>query len=193
MPDDHADHHGDGQHDRHDDVTVGEWMSIGEAARRLGVTRAAIYGRIERRTLPTRPRGNRGVEVLLPASDRYGNDHSDVAGDAHRDHQGDDHHDVTLISRLEELLERAVRAEAERDAAKALAAVELAALGRQRDAELEAAQGRLEVEIAARNAVIEQMRDALAVERARGDRLEAALREATRSWLDKLIGMVRRH
>jgi len=74
-----------------------------------------------------------------------------------------------------------VRAEAERDAAKALAAVELAALGRQRDAELEAAQGRLEVEIAARNAVIEQIRDALAVEHARGDRLEAALREATRS------------
>jgi hypothetical protein len=49
---------GDGQ----GDVTPGdgeEWVSLGEAARRLGVTRAAIYGRIERRTLTTRPKGNR--------------------------------------------------------------------------------------------------------------------------------------
>src|SRR4051795_4276219 len=99
------DHHGDGQQDRHDDVTVGEWMSIGEAARRIGVTRAAIYGRIERHTLPTRPRGNRGVEVLLPASDRHGDGHYDVAADDHHDHHGGDQHDVTMTSRLEELFE----------------------------------------------------------------------------------------
>src|SRR4051812_12791571 len=164
-----ADHHGDDQGD-----CQGDWLSVGEAARRLGVTRAAIYGRIERRTLTTRPKGNRGVEVSLKASERHGDGHRDAMADDH----GDDHPDTTAMSRLEELLERSLRAEAERDAAKAVAAVELAALGRQRDAELEAAQGRLEVEIAARNAMIEQVREALAAERTRGDRLEAQLAEA---------------
>src|SRR3954471_22775121 len=119
MPDDHADHHGDGQHDHHD-VTVGEWMSIGEAARRLGVTRAAIYGRIERRTLETRPKGNRGVEVLLPAGERHGDVTPESNGYVSHDDHGDDKGDVTLTSRVEELLERAVRAEAKAEAVIAL-------------------------------------------------------------------------
>jgi hypothetical protein len=42
------------------------WLSIRQAARRLGVTRAAIYSRIERGTLQARPHGNRGQLVCLP-------------------------------------------------------------------------------------------------------------------------------
>jgi biotin operon repressor len=51
--------------DRQGNVTPGDdkWISLGEVARRLGVTRAAVYGRIQRRTLQTRPKGNRGLEV----------------------------------------------------------------------------------------------------------------------------------
>src|SRR3954470_24016584 len=78
MPDGNADDHGSGHHDRHGDVTSGDWVSIGEAAHRLGVSRAAVYGRIERRTLTTRPKGNRGVEVLWLPPQR----HHDRKGDA---------------------------------------------------------------------------------------------------------------
>src|SRR3954452_17719548 len=119
MPDDHPNDHGDGQRDRHGDIAAGEWVSIGQAARRLGVTRAAIYGRIERRTLPTRPKSNRGVEVLLPPDDRHRARHPHAAADGHGDSHVHDYPDAALASRLEELLERAVRAEEERDAAKA--------------------------------------------------------------------------
>jgi hypothetical protein len=43
------------------------WVSIRQAARRLGVTRTAIYSRIERGTLQARPNGNRGQLVRLPS------------------------------------------------------------------------------------------------------------------------------
>src|SRR5690348_1491778 len=99
----------DGDGDDQHDVMGDDWVSIAEASRRLGVTRAAVYGRIERRTLATRPKGNRGVEVLLPAGFRHGDDHHDVVANGH----GDRHPDVTLTLRLEELLERAARAEGE--------------------------------------------------------------------------------
>jgi hypothetical protein len=42
------------------------WVSIRQAARCLGVTRAAVYSRIERGTLQARPHGNRGQLVRLP-------------------------------------------------------------------------------------------------------------------------------
>jgi hypothetical protein len=69
---------GDGQ----GDVTPGdstEWIGLGEAARRLGVSRAAVYGWVERRTLQSRPKGNRGLEVLWPPPQRYHNGKDDVA------------------------------------------------------------------------------------------------------------------
>jgi hypothetical protein len=44
----------------------GTWVSIRQAARCLGVTRAAVYSRIERGTLQARPNGNRGQLVRLP-------------------------------------------------------------------------------------------------------------------------------
>jgi hypothetical protein len=43
-----------------------DWCSIAEAARRLGVTPAAIHNRIRRGTLPTRPNGNHGKLVKVP-------------------------------------------------------------------------------------------------------------------------------
>ncbi len=166
---DHGDGHGDDHPDHHPDVTAGEWVPIGEAARRLGVTRAAIYGRIERRTLQTRPKGNRGVEVMLAPSQRHPDARHDVAPDEHRDGHGDDRRDVALTSRLAELLERAVRAEVRLEAVTALARNEVEAVKRvaaaevestkhQRDAELEAVRGELRAEIAARNAVLEGCR-----------------------------------
>jgi hypothetical protein len=69
---------GDGQ----GDVTPGdgsEWIGLGEAARRLGVSRAAVYGRVERGTLQSRPKGNRGLEVLWPPPQRHDNGKDDVA------------------------------------------------------------------------------------------------------------------
>jgi hypothetical protein len=47
---------------------VGAWVSLPEAARRLGVTTRAIRGRIRRGTLESRPRGNTGREVYLLGS-----------------------------------------------------------------------------------------------------------------------------
>src|SRR5687767_3588553 len=56
----------------------GGWVTLGEAAKRLGITRAAVYGRIERKILKIRPRGNRGLEVLW------------LGGDVTNDIRGDD-------------------------------------------------------------------------------------------------------
>ncbi len=43
----------------------GEWLSVAEAARRLGVTEKAVRNRIRRGTLEWRPAGNHGREVLI--------------------------------------------------------------------------------------------------------------------------------
>ena len=67
--------------DGQSDITLGdgvEWVSLGEAARHLGVTRAAVYGRIGRHTLATRPKGDRGLKVLWPPPQR----HPDRNGDS---------------------------------------------------------------------------------------------------------------
>lgn len=178
-------------------------MSVGEAARRLGVTRAAIYGRVERGTLRTRPKGNRGVEVLLPADVRQGDVTPDGNGDVRGDGNGDGQGDVTLTSRVEELLERAVRAETRAEAVAALAkseveavrriaAAEVEAIRRQRDAELEAMRGELRAGIAARNAVIETMQETVTRAEERADRLEAELTRARRPLLLRLVEAVRR-
>jgi hypothetical protein len=48
--------------DQHDD----EWCGTQEAARRLGVTPAAVRNRIKRRTIEVRPDGNIGRQVRVP-------------------------------------------------------------------------------------------------------------------------------
>src|SRR4051794_10563646 len=55
---------GDGAGDGATDV-AGEWVSISEAARRCGVSRRAIRGRIDRGTLMARD-GNAGRAVFVP-------------------------------------------------------------------------------------------------------------------------------
>src|SRR3954451_5342987 len=126
----------------------GEWLSIAEAARRLGVTPKAIRNRLERGTLQWRPAGNHGREVFI----RPGMGPRDGPDDQPEEGQGigldDGPETVSLMVLVARLEERQVATEA------------------RTKAEVEALRGQLEVEIAARNAVVEQVREALAAERA---------------------------
>ncbi len=45
--------------------TAGEWCSVAEAARRIGVTEKAVRERIKHGSIEWRPRGNAGREVLI--------------------------------------------------------------------------------------------------------------------------------
>ncbi len=183
----------DGNSDAHRDGNPDErWVPLGDAARELKVSRAAIYRRVERGTLRSRPRGNRGLEVLLP--EQQGN----VTDNHHQDRQGDRnpneegyvtpnvlklHNELAeariTIARLEERLAATadIRAAIE---AKAQGAVDAATLAAK--AEVEAMRQQLETEVAARNAVIEELKAGLDHERARSERLEGLLAEARRPW-----------
>jgi hypothetical protein len=143
-----ADHPGGGARDDR----TGQWLGLGPAAQELGLTRSAVYRRIRAGTLSSRPRGNRGLEVFVAPDDR---DHS---RDDARDDRAIIGHD-RLQARVEELLERAVRAEGE---------------------------------LAAKDALVAELRQVLDQERTRGDRLEVALAEARRPWLAKVIEGLRR-
>jgi hypothetical protein len=150
-----------GRADEESPDVPGAWVSIAEAARRLGVSPCAVRLRIDRQRIRWRPVGNHGREVWLAVA---GDD--DPAGDP-GESPGVPGTEVPLLrARVEELLERAARAEGERDAVRAVAAVLREALAREAD---HARQ-----------------------ERARADRLEAALAEARRPWLARLLEAVRR-
>jgi hypothetical protein len=151
----------------------GEWLSIAEAARRIGVTPKAIRNRLERGTLEWRSAGNHGREVFI----RPGTEPGGRPDDQPKDGQGTDP-DYSPGDRPEtvSLMVQVARLEERQAAIEARA-----------QAEVEALRGQLEVEIAARNAVIEQVREALAKAEARADRLEVALAEARRGWLERLI------
>jgi hypothetical protein len=153
--------------DGHDDVTHDEWVSIGEAARRLGVTRAAIYGRIERHTLQTRPKGNRGVEVLLPV----GAGHGDVAHDGHGNVI------MTLrieLARLEERLAASERIERELREALARSEAGRDAAVAQVRAEGEARAAKAEAEAAAQRELVTE--------------LKAVVAETRRPWWRRWVG-----
>jgi hypothetical protein len=157
-----------------------EWITLGEFARRMGIARASVYGRIKRGTLDAR-RANRGGYVVPwppPDHDGSGNAKSDV-GLQDRDQRDDG--SATVASDVVALRIEIARLE-ER----------LAASERRGAAELEAVRAQIDIEVAARNAVIEQVRDALAAERARGDRLAAELAEARRPVLLRLLEALRR-
>jgi hypothetical protein len=117
------------------------WVPLGDAARELKVSRAAIYRRVERGTLRSRPRGNRGLEVLLPEHPRDVTiDHYPSGqGDRNPDEQGYVTPDIlrlhgelaearTQIARLEERLaaEGAIRTAVEAKAQAAVDAITLA-------------------------------------------------------------------
>src|SRR3954451_2842215 len=44
----------------------GEWVSVSEAGRRLGISPRAVRIRIKHKSLVARPKGNTGREVFLP-------------------------------------------------------------------------------------------------------------------------------
>ncbi len=187
---------GNGNPDGHGDSKLQErWVPLGEAARELRVSRAAIYRRIERGTMRSRPRGNRGLEVLLPEhpGNVTGNHHRDIQGDRHPDEQGyvtstalelrDELAKArTMIARLEERLAGA--------GARAQAAVDATTLAAK--AEVEAMRVQVATQIAARNTVIEELKAGLDHERARSEALAAELAEARKGWLERLLEAVRR-
>jgi hypothetical protein len=95
------------------DQTDGEWVTLGEFARRLGITRGSVYGRIRRGTVESRRKGNKGFEVRWPLPDHHNvADNGWSNGDGNV--VGDDAPNVAAmrveIARLEERLAGAERA-----------------------------------------------------------------------------------
>ena len=83
----------------------GSWLTVGAAARRLGISPRAVRGRIARGTLAWRPLGNTGREVLVPDAEAS----RDGTGDTSRDVVGDDPGDAMELALLrEELVEALV-------------------------------------------------------------------------------------
>ena len=161
------------------DDQAGTWLRLDEAAAALGTTVEGVRSRIKRRKLRTRPGNDGRLRVLVPALEpgQTANGHDqampghDRASPEH-DRAGALAHDKAMaeIERWrcraeEEQLARA-KAEAERDVARIEAAVLREAMAREAD---HATQ-----------------------ERTRADRLEAALAEARRPWLARVLEGLRR-
>ena len=146
----------------------GTWVPVAEAARRLGVSARAVRKRVERGTLTARPRGNEGREVYLPDGPSSGPvpDPGSRTGSG----SGNDPHAAAveegLRARVEQLLERAACAEG-------------AVAGLREALTREAAH-------------VATLTEALAKAEARADRLEAALLEARRPWLARVLEGLRR-
>src|SRR4051794_5684202 len=165
------------------DDQAGTWLRLGEAAAALGTTVEGIRSRIKRRKLRTKPGNDGRLRVLVPAPEhgQAANGH-DQAPPGHA-WASPGHDQAVALARdkavaeaerwrclaEEERLARA-KAESERDAAKAAHDAETTLLR----------------EALAREA------DHAGRERARGDRLEAALAEARRPWLAKVLEGLRR-
>jgi hypothetical protein len=119
---------------------AGEWVDLGQFARRLGIARSSVYGRIRRGTLQTRPKGNRGLEILWQPSRHHrenGNGHAtpmvgssngaDVAGDVLLARLDRAELELAAVrAQVAELRERLATAKAERDAARAVAIADVA-------------------------------------------------------------------
>jgi len=120
----------------------GAWVTVAEAARRLGVTPRAVRNRMKRDTLHSRARGNEGREVFLPADMGQGNGSGDGQGTDQVMGPGDRQGDGDLHRRL-------AAAEQELAVAKAVALAKEAAAERvidvlnQRVAELQAERDRM--------------------------------------------------
>jgi hypothetical protein len=150
--------------------TPGQWVSVAEAARRLGVTSRAIRSRIKHRTITFRPKGNIGREVFLPeAPPSPGEPVADSAALPGASAGAGDHpppepppEGVELMELMEEL------------------------------AEERAARGRAEGELAAKDALVAELRETVAAERARADRLETALAEFRKPVLLRIAEMFKK-
>jgi hypothetical protein len=150
------------------------WLTLAEAAARSGRHIDAIRTMVRRGKLERR-KGNAGQWLVrLPPNGMIGPDRSsDAASDA-----GGDAWLAEVVAELkEEVTELRValaRSEAGHDAALAQVKAEGETRAAKAEAELEAS------------------RTMLAQERARGDRLEAALAEARRPWLAKVLEGLKR-
>jgi len=143
---------------------------VAEAARRLGVTSRAIRSRMAHRTIVFRPKGNAGREVFLPDASAFpGGSAEDVLTLAGGFSKADGHPPPEPPPEGVELLELVEELTAER-----------------------AARGRAEGELAAKDALVAELRQTVAVERARADRLEAALAETRKPVLVRLLEALRR-
>lgn len=164
-----------------------EWITLGEAAKRLGVTRAAVYGRVKRGTLQTKARGNRGLLVSwpppndpLPSPQRHGDGKGDVTATV----AGDVTHDVALVAELRSRLEAmTVEREALLEAGDHL--VDQLAEARERAARVE---GELKGLRQASHSEALVLREALVDLSSRLDRATDELRDLRRPWWRRLIG-----
>src|SRR4051794_39216796 len=96
----------------------GEWVSVREAARRLGVTPKAVRDRIKHGSLEARPKGNLGREVLLPPRVALRENSGELPGKATREMPpglpGEDAGEVVeLLAEMAELRHALGRAEGE--------------------------------------------------------------------------------
>jgi hypothetical protein len=168
--------HMDGQ----DGEAASEWITLGEFARRMGIARASVYGRIKRGTLDARRANRGGYVVPRPPPDHDGS--GDATSDVQlQDRDQRDDRSATVASDVVALRIEIARLE-ER----------LAASERRGAVELEAIRAQLGVEVAARNAIIEQMRDGLVAERAERTKLAAELAEARKPLLVRVVEAIRR-
>jgi regulator of protease activity HflC (stomatin/prohibitin superfamily) len=145
----------------------GSWLTLDEAAQKLGLSKDALRKRVLRGKLHAQ-RGNNGTIRVLVTSEMLAGHVQDEPGHV-QDGLGTGH----LLVQLEEVREQA--AALARELAQAM---ERAAR----------AEGRGEAILTA----ISELREALAAERARADRLEAALAEARRPWLARVIEGLKR-
>jgi predicted DNA-binding transcriptional regulator AlpA len=88
-----------------------EWIALGDCARRLGISRAAVYGRIKRGTLDAK-HGNRGGYIVAwPPPDHDGQ--GDITLQS-RDQSRDDNVTITVLQvEMAELRIALARAEGE--------------------------------------------------------------------------------
>ena len=157
------------------DDQAGAWLRLDEAAAALGTSVEGVRSRIKRRKLRTRPGNDGRLRVLVPVPEQgqTANGHDQAPPRRAWAPPGHDQARDKAMAEAErwrccaeeERLARA-KAEAERDAARTEAAVLREALAREADH--------------------------AALERARADRLEAALVEARRPWLARVLEGLRR-
>ena len=137
---------------------VREWITLGDFARRLGIARASVYGRIKRGTLDAKRANRGGYLVPWPPPDHDGSGDRAAAA-ALQDSDG-------------------------RDDGSATVAYDVAAL------QIEVA--RLEERLIASERREGELVAALTKAETRADRLEAALAEARRPWLARVLEGLRR-
>jgi predicted RNase H-like nuclease (RuvC/YqgF family) len=162
-----------------------EWINLTQAAKRLGWPRERLRSAARRRTIETRRAHNSGELLVLLTSELLAQAQpTEAHGPTRRstreaaEADGAREHLASLETSLDDaeaqvanLRAELAKTQAERDAAKAIAR-----------AEVEAMRQQLETEVAARNAVIEELKAGLEHERARSERLDGMLAELRRPW-----------